>query len=516
MAEPSVEVWRGTMRATRERKPRHPSRLLSMHRAEVSPTGMVTLSAGGDQDLLNVVVSQHEQQERRPAMRREPKQRAWTDTAALVNDAEEAGRHKLVQGCSTADLDVSRFGRARFEQDDQNVGKVVCCTKRRNNVNASRRLDGWCMSGQDDENLKTYVEAKTLCHAQGKRLCRSTDEVDLACGPDCGYDTALVWISERAPTTTSTTTASLAAAEAGGNATLAHVVGPVMELAGTRSTTLSTLPTTTVTTLAPALAWNSETSETSTDTSVTEAVTTTETAAPETESTTAPVVLNATDAGPALPNPVENATDAEVNQTAVDNPTAAPEEAVQANTTVAVPDLEVTTTEPGPALANDASETTEAANDTDAPVVAAMADETADQRYPHASPATLAKVQSRQDVMGIAADGTAEHVALEGLEVEVAQKREAARRILQAGLVDALAALEANSTPPTEEMVEKWRANVFGEEEVPPSLHSSLLLSQVLLDGGSVDDIKPVPEAGWNSPFVKLIGCCAAVLAFLY
>lgn len=113
----------------------------------------------------------------------------------------ETTRHFLENGCSTnpsEELNTTRYGHPRFAADTESVGEVVCCEADslvQGGVESHRHINGRCISGSNDAAMRTYREAVDLCEAEGMRLCRGPEELDLSCGSGCQYDNALIWTS---------------------------------------------------------------------------------------------------------------------------------------------------------------------------------------------------------------------------------------------------------------------------------------------------------------------------------
>ena len=68
-----------------------------------------------------------------------------------------------------------------FESD---TAFVSCCSL--DGLTGDRNINGLC------SGLVTYAEAESFCDAAQMRLCLD-EELELACGTGCAYDSELTW-----------------------------------------------------------------------------------------------------------------------------------------------------------------------------------------------------------------------------------------------------------------------------------------------------------------------------------
>ena len=101
-------------------------------------------------------------------------------------------RYWLERGCSSSSGNINaRYGSPRWEYATVSAGEFVCCSM--DGSSTIREVNGACISGSHDAFMMTYAEAVNQCAAQGMRLCRSVEELDLICGTGCHHDSTLAW-----------------------------------------------------------------------------------------------------------------------------------------------------------------------------------------------------------------------------------------------------------------------------------------------------------------------------------
>lgn len=81
----------------------------------------------------------------------------------------------------------------------ERVGEVQCCKK--DYTDCVRKINGVCISGDNDDMKMTYWEAKSFCESiAGYELCSRNrlegDKKSLCEGTGCQHDNALVWVKE--------------------------------------------------------------------------------------------------------------------------------------------------------------------------------------------------------------------------------------------------------------------------------------------------------------------------------
>ena len=88
-----------------------------------------------------------------------------------------------------------------FYKGNIRVGNIVCCSLDGSSCSRKTSAD-ICRSGKNDDMKKvTWDEANQHCASEGKRLCKSQEELNRCCDTGCGYDHTLVWSSLKQGTT---------------------------------------------------------------------------------------------------------------------------------------------------------------------------------------------------------------------------------------------------------------------------------------------------------------------------
>mmetsp|Transcript_8047 Transcript_8047/g.18000 ORF Transcript_8047/g.18000 Transcript_8047/m.18000 type:complete len:1331 (-) Transcript_8047:91-4083(-) len=435
--------------------------------------------------------------------------------------------HRLMQGCSNSQLE-ERFGLPRFEADSNASGKVVCCSTT-GNSSATRKFNGWCMSGQDGGDLKNYRQALLLCKAQGMRLCASASEVDLSCGTGCGADGALVWTSQKEHSSTSTQE-STSSSTVGAVTPLNHVAAPVRALAGTWPTSSTTTVATETTTLAPALAWSSVSSAPPTSAPATATETNN---ALTTASSSGEANASSSTAAPGLVSANNGTGDAADTTTAVAAGTETVVVEIEPDGTTSEAAAATTTEEAEPPPPGDDSADSAAASTTahaifsEAERAAGAAGADDETSVPGASDHDDNGTWAALTFVEISRHTHAATNEANGTEVrEESTEEKALRQILQGGLAKAAKSAgnassstqQENLRAAADELWHSWASQMHGSDpQGPPSLHSTLLLAQALLDGGSgTEDLQSAPQDSWGASLLKLLGLSSVALAFLY
>ena len=102
-------------------------------------------------------------------------------------------KYQALDGCSTNPANLFKDGSPGYYLGTSEAAEIQCCSS--DGSSCSRKKSSECRSGNDDDKKFTWAEANQHCIADGKRLCRSQDEVNKCCNGGCNYDNQLVWSS---------------------------------------------------------------------------------------------------------------------------------------------------------------------------------------------------------------------------------------------------------------------------------------------------------------------------------